>query len=109
MGRLMSISTLMCSLTRKNPPGFPKFQSSMTLVLASGRFLSGVLLFIPNTDSTDRRHRRIWVRDVAYRPAPPKWLHRTLPTAGAAGFLLLTQCRDRPETYSEPGRFDTML
>jgi hypothetical protein len=26
---------------------------------------------------------------------------------GAAGFLLLIQCRERPETLGEPSRFDT--
>jgi hypothetical protein len=29
-------------------------------------------------------------------------------TAGAAGFLLLIQCRDRPERWGELRRFDTM-
>jgi hypothetical protein len=29
-------------------------------------------------------------------------------TAGAAGFLTLTHCLDRPERYAEPIRFDTM-
>src|SRR5215475_11054923 len=29
-------------------------------------------------------------------------------TAGAAGFLNLSQCRVRPLTYGEPSRFDTM-
>src|SRR5215813_7319590 len=29
-------------------------------------------------------------------------------TAGAAGFLNLSQCRMRPLTYGEPSRFDTM-
>ena len=29
-------------------------------------------------------------------------------TAGAFGFLLLTQCRDRPELYGESRRFDTI-
>jgi len=29
-------------------------------------------------------------------------------TAGAAGFLNLSQCRVRPLTYGEPRRFDTM-
>jgi hypothetical protein len=29
-------------------------------------------------------------------------------TAGAAGFLLLIQCRERPETYGEPSRFDSV-
>jgi len=29
-------------------------------------------------------------------------------TAGAAGFLLLSQCRERPERQGEPSRFDTM-
>jgi hypothetical protein len=29
-------------------------------------------------------------------------------TAGAAGFLTLSQCADRPGRYGEPRRFDTM-
>src|SRR5262249_36751566 len=29
-------------------------------------------------------------------------------TAGAAGFLLLIQCRERPDTYGEPSRLDTI-
>jgi hypothetical protein len=28
-------------------------------------------------------------------------------TAGAARFLTLSQCFDRPERYAEPSRFDT--
>ena len=41
------------------------------------------------------------------RPAPQSSSASRL-TAGAAGFLLLTQCRERPERYIEPLRFDTM-
>jgi hypothetical protein len=71
----MSISTLMCSLTRENPPGFPKFQSSMTLLLASGRFLSGVLLFIPT---------------------------RLIGDIDAFGYAMLRTVRPRPCGFIEP-------
>lgn len=30
------------------------------------------------------------------------------PSAGAAGFLILSQYSDRPERYGEPSRFDTI-
>src|SRR5262249_51906408 len=29
-------------------------------------------------------------------------------TAGASGFLILSQCAERPARYGEPSRFDTM-
>jgi hypothetical protein len=52
-----------------------------------------------NATHGEGRHRR---------PPRPQSSSASRFTAGAAGFLLLSQCRERPDVWREPLRFDTM-
>jgi hypothetical protein len=49
-----------------------------------------------------RRSRRLR-HFIATTPLQPRASRR-----GAAGFLVLSQCGERPARYGEPSRFDTM-